>query len=62
MEVSNLIKSVKLLHLHKASGIPLATLWRWKDNNAIPGHPDVQAVQLKRIQKAIRKLKAKVAA
>jgi hypothetical protein len=62
MEVSNLIKSVKLLHLHKASGIPLATLWRWKDNNAIPGHPDVQAVQLKRIQKAIRKLKAKVVA
>jgi hypothetical protein len=62
MEVSNLIKSVKLLHLHKASGIPLATLWRWKDNNAIPGHPDVQAVQLKRIQKAIRKLKAKVSA
>lgn len=58
MEVSSLIKSVKLLHLHKASGIPLATLHRWKKKDAIPGHADVQAVQIKRIKAAIRKIKA----
>lgn len=57
MELSNLLSGVKLKHVADTAGIPIATLWRWKENNAIPGHPDVQAVQLKRIQKAVRKLK-----
>lgn len=58
MEVSNLISSVKLLHLHKASGIPMTTLHRWKTTGKIPGHTDVQAVQIKRIKQAIRKIKS----
>jgi predicted transcriptional regulator len=59
MDLSKLIEGLKLDHVAKTSGIPIATLWRWKEKNAIPGHPDVQAVQLKRIQKAVRRLKAK---
>lgn len=59
MNLSDLLSGVKLDHVAKASGIPIATLWRWKDKNQIPGHPDVQAVQLKRIQSAVKKLKAK---
>jgi hypothetical protein len=62
MDLSNLLSGVKLKHVADTSGIPIATLWRWKDNNEIPGHPDVQAVQLKRIKAAIRKLKAEQAA
>lgn len=57
MEVSNLIGSVKILHLHKESGIPLATLHRWKKNNAIPGKEPVQEFHRKRIEAAVRKLK-----
>lgn len=62
MELSNLFLGVKLKHVADTAGIPIATLWRWKDKNEIPGHPEVQAVQLKRIKAAIRKIKAKVSA
>lgn len=58
MNVSDLLADVKLAHVAKLSRIPLTTLWRWKDDNAIPGIVEVQAIHLKRIQKAVRRLKA----
>lgn len=61
MDLSKLIEGLKLDHVAKTSGIPIATLWRWKDNNKIPGHEAVQAVQLKRIESAVKKLRAKKA-
>lgn len=57
MQVAKLISSAKLMHLSAASGIPLATLWRWKEHDSIPGHASVQKVQLKRIKAGLRKLK-----
>jgi hypothetical protein len=57
MDLSNLLSDVKLKHVADTAGIPIATLWRWKENNKIPGHESVQAVQLKRIKAAIRKIK-----
>lgn len=59
MNVSDLLSEQKLLWVARESGIPIATLWRWKKNNEIPGHETVQAVQLKRIEAAVKKLRAK---
>lgn len=58
MNVSTLLADVKLDHVSRMSRIPIATLWRWKDKDAISGAPDVQAFHLKRIQSAVRRLKA----
>ena len=58
MKLSSLLKDVKLDHVAKASGIPIATLWRWRFNNKIPGKEPVREFHLKRIQEAVDKLKA----
>lgn len=55
--VSSLIRSVPVYSLAAESGIPVRTLYRWLKTNRIPGHDEVQAVQVKRIKAAVRKLK-----
>ena len=57
-DIARIISGVRLLHLADASGIPIATLWRWREKNAIPGHPPVKELHLQRLREGVRKVKA----
>ena len=39
--VADLIKSVPVYQLAAESGIPVRTLYRWAEENSIPGHEHV---------------------
>jgi len=56
--IQALLRGVRLQHVAKASGIPLATLWRWRKKNQVPGHPPVKALHVQRIREGVRKCKA----
>lgn len=53
--LKGLMRGVRLLHVAEISGIPIATLWRWREKNAVPGHPPVKALHLKRLKEAVRR-------
>lgn len=55
--VADLIKSVPVYQLAAESGIPVRTLYRWAEENSIPGHEHVQAAHRQKIEQAARKLK-----
>lgn len=55
--IQQIMRGVKLLHLARASGIPLATLWRWHHKNAVPGHAPVKALHIQRLREGVRKCK-----
>ena len=59
MDLSTLINGLKLDHVAKAADIPIATLWRWKDQGRIPGREPVRKLRQKIIEDAVKKLRSK---
>lgn len=62
MDLSKTIGDLKLFKVAEASGIPIATLCRWRKRGEIPGSKPVQDLRFKLISDAAKKLRAGKAA
>lgn len=62
MDISSLILRVNVRDLAAATGIPVRTLYRWAEDNHIPGRAMQRDFFLSQIKVAAKKLPAKATA
>lgn len=58
MDLSKTIGDLKLRDVAQASGIPIATLCRWRKRGEIPGSEPVQEFRFRIIKEAADKLRS----
>ena len=56
--VTELIKEVGVENLRRVSGIPVRTLYRWQEQNKIPGTGVRHELTVKHFQEAVAKARA----
>ncbi len=60
ISVAETIKGAGVKELHEATGIPVRTLYRWAENDEIPGSGGVKDFRLKVLTDAAKKLQRSV--
>ena len=58
MDISKAIDGLTLSEVARAAGIPITTLWRWRDRGEIPGKGAVQEFRFRIVKEAADKLRA----
>jgi len=58
IDVAVLIDGVGVKALHRISGIPVRTLFRWRANNSLPGRGARRAWTLKHFRESVKKAQA----